>query len=270
MDDDINGYEDDDEKKAFTSKEKSDNSSEDEQPKLKGKSALVRGIFKYGQNEEITNLEIFELPVGRSILRYRRWLEELLKNKMIKDFRRNGTTEEPRFTIKGYQAGKKVDITYRMFQLEKYIPMSNFTLIDMNGYPTKFENTNQILEVYYTRMIQLYDRVRQTRLINIRNDVEDLTFRIRFIQAIIDKTLVVMERKKVDILKDMAAMKPAIPEKYLNSVKVHELTKEDIEEMTQKRTKLYDLYATTEKLTSEKLWIDKLDALEAYLRKNGF
>jgi hypothetical protein len=65
-------------------------------------------------------------------------------------------------------------------------------------------------------------------------------------------------------------MKPSIPEKYLNSVKVHELTKEDIEEMTQKRTKLYDLYATTEKISAEKLWMDKLDALETYLKKHGF
>jgi DNA gyrase/topoisomerase IV subunit A len=189
---------------------------------------------------------------------------------MIRDFRRNGTTEEPRFTIKGYQAGDKTTITYKMFHLEKYMSMNNFTMIDMNGYPTKFENTNQILEVYYTRMIGLYERVKHSRLVNIRNEVEDLTFRIRFIQAIIDKTLIVMERKKADILKDMAAMKPAIPEKYLNSVKVHELTKEDIEEMTQKRTKLYDLYATTEKISAEKLWMDKLDALESYLKKHGF
>jgi DNA topoisomerase-2 len=273
LDEKIDDYEDEDEKKAFSSKVEDDSKSEGSQTvntKPKGKCALVRGLFKYGQNEDITNLEIFELPVGTSIIRYRRWLEQLLKDKMIKDFRRNGTTEEPRFTIKGYQAGNKTTITYKMFLLERYLSMSNFTLIDINGYPTKFENTNQILEVYYTRMIQLYDRVRQTRLVNIKNEVEDLTFRIRFIQAIVDKKLNVMDRKKVDILKDMAAMKPSIPEKYLNSVKIHELTKEDIEEMTQKRTKLYDLYATTEKLTSEKLWLDKLDALESYLRKHGF
>jgi DNA topoisomerase-2 len=275
MDEKIDEYDDEDEKKVFSSKAEGsdeDNKSEaskTEVSKPKGKCALVRGVFKYGQNEEITNLEIFELPIGTSIIRYRRWLEQLLKDKMIKDFRRNGTTEEPRFTIKGYQSGKTT-ITYKMFLLERYLSMSNFTLIDMNGYPTKFENTNQILEVYYKRMIELYDRVRQTRLINIKNEVDDLTFRIRFIQAIVDKKLIVMDRKKADILKDMAAMKPAIPEKYLNSVKIHELTKEDIEEMTQKRTKLYDLYATTEKLTSEQLWIEKLDALETYLRKNHF
>jgi DNA topoisomerase-2 len=273
MDDDINDYEKEDEKKVFSTRgadAKSSKDSEDKPVKPKGQSALIRGVFKYGQNEVKTNLEIFELPIGTSIIRYRRWLEELLKDKMIQDFRRNGTTEEPRFTIKGYQAGDKTTITYKMFHLERYFSMSNFTLIDMNGYPTKFENTHQILDVYYTRMIQLYDRVRQTRLINIRNEVDDLNFRIRFIQAIIDKTLIVMERKKVDILKDMAAMKPAIPEKYLNNVKVHELTKEDIEAMTEKRAKLYDNYAATEKLTSEKLWLEKLDALETYLKKHGF
>jgi DNA topoisomerase II len=267
MDDDIDAYENEDEKKAFKGAKED---SKGDAFKPKGKTALVRGVFKYGQNDSITNLEIFELPVGTSIIRYRRWLEELLKDKMIRDFRRNGTTEEPRFTIKGYQAGDKTTITYKMFHLEKYMSMNNFTMIDMNGYPTKFENTNQILEVYYTRMIGLYERVKHSRLVNIRNEVEDLTFRIRFIQAIIDKSLIVMERKKADILKDMAAMKPAIPEKYLNSVKVHELTKEDIEEMTQKRTKLYDLYATTEKISAEKLWMDKLDALESYLKKHGF
>jgi DNA gyrase/topoisomerase IV subunit A len=123
-------------------------------------------------------------------------------------------------------------------------------LIDINGYPTKFENTNQILEVYYNRMIQLYDRVKAVRLENIEKEITDLTYRIRFIQAIIDKTLIVMERKKADIIKDMCVMKPPIPEKYLNNAKVHELTKEDIEEMTQKRIKLQELRTTTEKLTS--------------------
>jgi hypothetical protein len=68
----------------------------------------------------------------------------------------------------------------------------------------------------------------------------------------------------------MGKQDPPIPEKYLGLVKLHELTQEEIEEAYKEIYKLRDMYTDTEKKTPEMLWMEKLDALEDYLRKNDY
>jgi DNA topoisomerase-2 len=234
----------------------------------RGLSIRTRGIFKIGQTKDKADLIITEIPIATPIEQYRKWLELQVKEKKIYDFRDNSTTEEPLFTVKGYAVSDRTTVTYKMIHLDRYFPLTNITMINEHGYPTKFENTTQVLEVYYAKMIPLYEKVKNARLQSIRSKVEDLTHRIRFISAVLENKIIVFKRKKADILKDMAAHDPAIPEKYLTLVKLHEMTQEEITEAYDEIRKLTELFNTTQKATAEKLWLDKLEALESYLKKN--
>lgn len=235
-----------------------------------GLSIRTRGIFKIGQTKERTDLVIEELPIGVPIINYRKWLELQVKEKMIQDFRDNSTTEEPKFTVKGYNVSNRVNVTYKMIHLDRYLSLTNITLIDSNGYPTKFEHTTQILEIYFRRLIDLYGKVKHRRMVDIRAKIEDLTYRIRFILAVIENRIVIQRRKKVDIIADMQKEQPPIPEKYLGLVKLTELTQEEVESAYEEIRKLTELYHVTEKLTPQQLWLDRLNALEAYLKKNKY
>ena len=251
------------EEEGFESDDKNLNSAM--QPK--GLSFRTRGIFKIGQSKEKANMIVTELPIGTSIMKYGEWLKSLKKEKMVTEVRDNSTTEDPLFTIKGYQVSDRTNITYKMMHLDKYFPLTNITMIDENGYPTKFDNTTQVLEIYYQKMIGLYGKVKETRIKDLKSRMEDLTYRIRFIKAVLDGVITINQRKKTEIIADMKKQDPPIPEKYLGLVKLHELTQEEIEEAYKEIYKLRDTYTDTEKATPEKLWLDKLVALESFLKK---
>ena len=236
----------------------------------KGLSFRTRGIFKIGQSKEKANMIITEIPIGVSIMKYGEWLKSLKKEKMINEVRDNSTTEEPLFTVKGYQVSERTNITYKMIHLDKYFPMTNITMINENGYPTRFDNTTQVMEIYFLKMIALYGKVKENRIAGLKSRMEDLTYRIRFIKAVLEGTIKINQRKKVEIIEDMKKQEPPIPEKYLGLVKLHELTQEEIEEAYKEIHKIRDLYMDTEKKTPENLWLDKLNILEDYLRKNDY
>lgn len=239
--------------------------------KSKGVAVKSQGIYKIGisKNKEKANLIIEEIPVGSSIFKYRKWLEELVKEKVIADFRDNSTTEIPNFSITGY-CMKGNPVNFKSMHLEKNMSLGNITLIDQDGYPTKFENTLDVMEVYATRMFKLYEKVRDRRLEILRGKIEDLTYRIRFITLVIEGQLVIFKRAKKDVINDMQAQNPPIPEKYLNLVKASEFTTEEVKSNYDEVNKLHQEFNDTTKLKAEDLWLERLNSLEEYLRKNKF
>ncbi len=269
-----------------------------------GRCFISRGCYKitpWDKEKKRVDVIVTELPVGRSIMSYKNWLVSLINDKpkdvkkstrakdktedgktkktvtkvndekLILDYRDNSTTEKPNFTIKGVYVPTESAYKYNMYkilQLERPFSLTNLVMIDENGYPQKFKDTTEILEKYYTRMIGLYEKVKQQRLIDIRNKMEDLIYRIHFITAVVNNKIVVSKRKRVDIIADMKAYSPSIPEKYLDLVKISELTEEEVQKSYEEHSKLEELYKKTMLLTAQQLWIEKLTALEEYLKKN--
>ena len=82
--------------------------------------------------------------------------------------------------------------------------------------------------------------------------------------------IVVFKRNKKDIVDDMNKQEPPIPEKYLSLVKLYECTAEEVKASYDEITKYQTQYIETEKLTPSELWLEKLNALETYLKKNKF
>jgi DNA topoisomerase-2 len=237
----------------------------------KGLHVVSSGIYKIGKNKskDKANMIVEEIPVGASIHKYRKWLEELVKEKIIADFRDTSTTEIPHFEISGYNL-KGNPVNMKTMHLEKNMSLCNITMIDEDGYPTKFENTQQVMEIYATRMLMLYSNVKERRLEILKEKIEDLTHRINFIKAVIENRLVIFKRPKKDIYEDMNKHIPAIPEKYLNLVKASEFTNEELVSNNDEINKLHNDFESTKLLKPEDLWLDKIVKLEEFLRKNKY
>jgi DNA topoisomerase-2 len=237
----------------------------------KGIFVMTSGIYKIGKNnkKDKANMIVEEIPLGSSIHKYRKWLESLVKDRIISDFRDTSTTEIPHFEITGYNL-KGNPVNMKSMHLEKSMSLNNITMIDEEGYPIKFENTNQVLEVYATRMFGLYDKVKQRRLEILKEKVEDLTHRINFIRAVIENRLVIFKRPKKDIYTDMSKLTPAVPEKYLNLVKASEFTNEELTSNNEEIMKLHNDFNSTAQLKAEDLWLEKLQKLEDFLRKSKY
>jgi DNA topoisomerase-2 len=237
-----------------------------------------KGIFykTYGigdffdKNDNKADMIIKEIPIGIGIYKYRKWLELLLKERKISDFRDKSSTEYPYFEVKGYNKKDNPKITLRNMHLAKSATMNNVIMIDAEGYPRKFNNIVEVVEVYADRMIRLYQAVKDQRINNLTEKINDMQYRIQFIQAVVNDKIKIVKRSKADILADMAKQKPAIPERYLNSVRASEFTLEEIEESRQEMEKAKTLMKETLSLKPENLWYEKLIALESYLRKEGY
>lgn len=230
----------------------------------------TRGIYKQGIGPEKANMIITEIPIGVSILRYRKWLEQLVKDKIISDFRDTSTTEVPHFDVRGYVLKDNPKPNYKNMLLEKSATLNNMTMIDADGYPTRYKTVNEVLEVYAVRMLGLYDRVKEQRLKSLTEKMTELQYRIQFIQAVIEDKIKIVKRPKADILKDMANQKPPIPEKYLKIVKAEEFSNDEVDDARKEFMRMRNLYDETLKLKPENLWFDKLVALENYLRKEKY
>ncbi len=240
--------------------------------RAKGVGVKTVGIFKVDSNKkkgDKMDFIVTELPIGLSIDSYRRYLELLLKEKTISDFRDNSTPDKPYFTVTGYVT-KSNSVSYKTLRLEKSFTLNNMTLIDENGYPTKYSNTNEVMEVYAQRMISLYQIVKDNRLTCIEAEILDLSERIRFITAVLEGRIVIFKRSKKDILADMLKQSPPIPEKYLTSVKLHECTAEEVKQAHDEILKLRKEHEETLRLKPEDIWLARLTKLESYLRKNGW
>lgn len=251
----VEGEEEEDETKAY---------------KGKGLGIRVRGIYKerVDKNKNKTDIMITELPVGMGIVPYKNWLKSLVKEKIITDFIDNSTSEVPSFEIFGYNKGLGA-VNYKNLKLDRTFTLSNLVMIDQNGYPTRFTNTNEILEIYSQKMIGLYGVVKQNRLEAIRSKIEDLSFRIQFINCVRQNVIILTNTSKKSVLEKMSQQNPPIPDKYIN-VKAYEFTDDETKNLSSQITQLQEDFKKTLELLPEQLWLEKLSSLESYLRKHKY
>jgi DNA topoisomerase-2 len=166
-------------------------------------------------------------------------------------------------------------------------------LFDNNGHIHKYDKVQEIMEEFYDVRLEYYEKRKNHLSMKLSDDWEKLENKMRFILAVIHGELVVSNRKKSDILRELQeeGYKMFFPVKkntvskeddseedevedagnavrgydYLLSMKLWSLTQEKVEalgaERDAKRQQLDELMAKT----PEDLWHEDLDALEVSL-----
>lgn len=114
-----------------------------------------------------------------------------------------------------------------------------------------FDNKYDLIKTFVGKRLKYYD-IRKKRLIKILEEkLKDYEMRIKFIQLVIDKKIVVVQRKKQEILLDL---KKYEIDSFVLDMKIWNLTSEKIDELLQKiketkeeldyikRTSIEDMY----------------------------
>ena len=114
-----------------------------------------------------------------------------------------------------------------------------------------FDNKYDLIKTFVGKRLKYYD-IRKKRLIKILEEkLKDYEMRIKFIQLVIDKKIVVVQRKKQEILSDL---KKYEIDSFVLDMKIWNLTSEKIDELLQKiketkeeldyikRTSIEDMY----------------------------
>ena len=245
-----------------------------------GKFFNMRGkilCYPHDEAKKKIDLIIEEIPISKGILAYK---DDLLKvanekevdKRYINSIEWGNDTEIPYFKIFGFSAPSKNSVTknalLKKLKLEHSLSLNNLTMINTNGIPEKFKNTNEILECYYGKMIELYEQVKKNRLSNIQHDMNDASYKIHFIRGVISKIIPLLNEKRENVYAAMKAHKPSIPIEYLKKVGSEDYTQERIIELQEEYNRLSELKTKTEKLTPQQMWLEKLDNLEKCLLRD--
>lgn len=170
-------------------------------------------------------IEISELPVRKWTDDYKKQLEDWIvgaekektdkdKDKektkasetFVKDYREYHTTTTVNFLVTMSEkdvARAEAEGLEKFFKLTTSINCTNMICFDSNGKIRKYESPEEILEDFYPLRLQYYQKRKDHVSTEMQTELERLNNQARFVQLIVDKKLVVSNRKKADIVAEL-------------------------------------------------------------------
>lgn len=292
-----------------------------EKDKEKKNTFITKGRYEIIDDDTI---EIKELPIGMWTQNYKDFLDNLLnpeikeakkdakakkqgkdtkkkirggkdketgKDTLILDVKEDNTDNTVKFIIKF--APKKLNRLIKNGELEKVMKLTtslstnNMHLFDKNCKIKKYKNTQEIIKDFVEIKLQSLQERKDKILEDYKHEMNIYYWKMKFIEAVIDKEIKINKRKKDDIINDLVEMKfPKIYIKksvkvedeedineengkanynYLTSIPIFAFTHEEIEKLRNKIKDLEELITELEKSTPSKLWKkDIKDFMEFY------
>lgn len=206
-------------------------------------------------------VSIEELPVGTWTQSYKEYLEALVQDGSVRDY-------------KEYHTEKTVDFLVtpaKQFQLKltTSISTTNMICFGPDGKLRRYGSPLAIIREFCDVRLAFYRKRKEHRLEILRQELLKLQNRVRFIQEVIDGTLVVSRRAMSDIVlelerKDYLRLDDY---EYLLGMKISSLTKERVESLSRELESKRQEYELLFGKTPQDLWnADLLRFEEAYLK----
>ncbi|TFY62387.1 hypothetical protein EVJ58_g3889 [Rhodofomes roseus] len=153
-----------------------------------------------------TTIEITELPVGKWTQNYKAELEAMCGEKgdgPIKDYKEYHNNMNVHFIInlepKQMEKAEAQGLT-EFFKLTGKLNTSNMICFDFDGHIRKYNTPEEIIEEFYPKRLAYYQMRKDYMAAELELELARLTNQARFVQMIVNKELVVNNRKKADIV----------------------------------------------------------------------
>lgn len=227
-------------------------------------------------------LIITELPVGEWTSNYKEYLEKLLeqesekKNKSninLLGYTDNNTDKKIYFEVefkKGYLQSNNIE---KLLKLEKNLKLSNIHLYNENGTIKKYNNIVEIINEFYESRLEMYKKRKEYILNKLKNELDILSYKVKFILAIIEKDIKINNKSKEYIEnkleeKEFPQLSRNNEEKsynYLLGMNLWSLSYEKVEELKKQKDDKQTEYNLIKDKSVEDIWKEELDELlEAY------
>ncbi len=169
----------------------------------KASSYYVRG--NYEQIDERT-YRVTELPIGVWTEPFKAKVEELLEKEIVKDYQDHHTDTTVDFTIVFASATSNAEFE-KHFKMHKKLSVSNMHLFDRKGRIHKYASPEEILEEFYKHRLKYYDKRKAKLVDELARQLRILDNKVRFIVAVVSREIVVSNRKRADIEKELEEKK---------------------------------------------------------------
>jgi DNA topoisomerase II len=240
-------------------------------------SYITRGRVEYIND---STLRITELPIGSWTEKYVEFLnkisvergKETAKN-FIRTYTDNSTETQVDITVKinpvninkwRNKFGKDgVSELENRLKLTSSIGTSNMHMFDENCKITKFYNVESIIEKWFTIRKEIYIKRRDYLLNQLKKELDIIKFKVKFIEEIINDTILFKNVKKAAIILNLEEKNyPKISLKdttdpsydYLLGMDLYKLTKEEIDDLKQKKEFKESEYNILLSKTATELW----------------
>ena len=246
--------------------------------KIDKKNFEVTGVYSIKKNK----LVITELPVGTWTQSYKEFLEKMYETEMgknkddrvflgFKEFHTDLIVHFELEFIPDYI--ETVSNITKDFHLTNKVSLNNMNLFSTEGSIKKYESPFEIMTEYYGERLSLYEKRKQYMLDTMKNKIDIISNKARFILMIVEDELVVNRRKKIDIETDLTTHNfPKLSTRsdklsfdYLLEMSIYELTLEKIEELNKKMEEEQAKYDNLNKMTAIDIWKNELNLLKEKL-----
>ena len=230
-------------------------------------------VMNYGVIEKVNSntLHISEIPITYTYASYIKVLDGLVEKGVIEDYEdlSDPKTDKFEFTIKVkrvfFEGNLDSQSWIKVFALAK--PLNEqLNCIDENNRIREFNNIREIIDAFIKIRLEFYAKRKEYLL---KKYIEEITLdvsRYTWCKGIIDESIVIRNRKKDDIVKQLDKIDKIVEKdgsyNYLLNMPMSSITKEKMTELTEKIKVLKDKIKELQKKTIEEMWLNDLDEIE--------
>lgn len=224
-------------------------------------------------NDEM--LEVSELPAGTWTQRYKEFLESLVEEGHIKEFRDHHTDTRVSFVLAFASAEQMQKLAgkggfAKSLKLTSPITLSNMHLFDTRQHIQRYTSPMQIIDIFFEERMQLYVRRKQHLVTQLTAEFDRLDNKMRFITMVVEDKIQLRNRKRQEIVQDLHRLKFLELDnfEYLLGMSLSSLTTEKVQELHQQRSTKEQELSLIIRTSEKQIWLNDLDALEKALDEN--
>lgn len=227
-----------------------------------------RGIYEILNTNTI---KITELPLSYTYEKYEAILDKLVEQGKILEYEDNSSANIE------YVVKIKRDILASLTtddDVISYLKLEesfteNITLLDEFGKLKLFNTIEEVLKYFVDFRLTYYYKRKTYLITKIEKELSIMDNKMRFVKSIIDGNLVVNNRKKEVIVKDLSKMKFDTQENsfdYLLRMPIYSLTKETYDKIKEDIKEKKNELAIVKKSNPKDTYIDELEVLKNSLK----
>jgi DNA topoisomerase-2 len=167
----------------------------------------VKGVWR---RIDDNTLEITELPIRVWTQTYKEFLEKNLvsdeksENALVQSYKEYHTDTLVHFVIKCNKLKDMSDAEVeKAFKLVRTFTKSNMHVFDAEGRIKKFDTPEAIVEEFFHLRLKFYQKRKDWLAEQLTQEHKKLKNQVRFIQMVINKELIVSNRKKDELIEEM-------------------------------------------------------------------
>lgn len=221
---------------------------------------------KYNKKKIIIN----EIPIGYDLEKYIKVLMKLEDEKTILDFSDESEDNTFKFVLdvpNELYVLSDEEILNKLSLIKRVT--ENFTCIGEHNQIVEFKNETEILESFIKIRLDYYQKRKDYMLSVVEKELNTMNAKYSFIEAIINKKLLIYQKNKSEIVEQIDKLKIKIypvfskfnDYNFLLNMPIHSFTNETLNSIRKDQVKKENEFKVLSSKTNRKLWLEDLKGL---------